>query len=406
MHFVLRYIGWFILFVGIHYLEALPPIGELSVAQLWKLPIMFFCMILLILRRNISTFEKFGVLTFIEAFLCPEILHSPIAILLYASKNLLLVLFFNYWRKYYSYKEETLTTIVYSLAQYIPLSSLLILFGIMDPPYIMSTTDSFGGGEVGYYRGVFGSAHCASSYFCISIILLLTGFINGRFKSFWAKLYNGVLILFCFYSIYNTFVRTGWLMLAVALIFLLDFSKINIKRMSIYMMSIALVLGVVIYLYNNNDAFYGRITGRNIYTETGGDKIDMNGSGRTQFWKNAVIVWTDGNLYEALFGSGLTKVKAQNLRTTGMPVISHSQFFDQLAQYGLVGLLLLILYYFKLYKYIWRFKRNKYSRTCKSLYMATIVFCFFQNEPYFIYVLLFSALIVLTSISNSNLQSQ
>ncbi len=395
MKYLLQYIFWFILFFGIHYAEGLTSMGTLSFAQLWKMPLIAFGILLLFKRKNKYTFEYVGIITFIEAFFCPEMSKIPLSVLLYSSKNLLVVLFFNYWMKYYGNRVNTLKTIIFSLAQFICLTSIPILLGIIEPPFQMDTTDSFGA-EMRYYRAIFGSPHCASSYFCISIIILLTGFIQHSFKSKWSKIYNVVLIAVGFYSIFNTFVRTGWLMLCIAFLLLFDFSKITRKRITLYIITFFIVSGSVLYLYNNNEAFYGRITGRNIYKNTGGEGIDLQGSGRTTFWYNAINVWSRGDMYELLFGQGITTVREENLRTTGMPVFSHNQFMDQLAQYGLIGFILLILYYWNMYKYIKKCRTSPYYRMCMSLFCATIIFCIFQNEPYFIYAIIFSGVLVLT----------
>ncbi len=394
MKSVIQYILWFCVFVSIHYLEALPPIAGLSVAQLWKLPLIVFTFILVIKRKKKFSFELVGLLTFFEAFLCPEMLVSPLTVMLYASKNLLLVLAYSYWAKYYSNKKEKLQTVIYSIAQFICLSAIPIHIGLMEPPYVAKIADSFGD-DVEYFRGVFGSAHCAASYFCIAILILVNGFMQKRFGDIKSKCYNAFLIAIGFYSIFGAFVRTGWLMLAVGIFLLFDFTKMTIKKFVAYVAVFFVLGGGVLWLYNNNDAFYGRITGRNVYTGAGGEEIDTEGSGRTEFWKNAVNVWSRGNAYGILFGSGMTKVKKENERTIGISVFSHSQLFDQLAQYGLVGLTLLIVYYKELYNYLQQCRTSCYFRLGKSVFGATLVFIMFQNEPYFIYSVLFAALLVL-----------
>ena len=65
-------------------------------------------------------------------------------------------------------------------------------------------------------------------------------------------------------------------------------------------------------MYNTNEAFNARISGRNIYTNKNAEGIDLEGSGRTVFWKNGVDIWWQGSVYEFFFGVGLDKVIENN----------------------------------------------------------------------------------------------
>lgn len=382
--FCFKYTLWLAAFVAIHYLEGLPPIAGLSIAQLWKIPLLIFLLSEL-LRGKKTTFERIGILLFLEVFLCPEIFQNPLTVILYGTKNLLLILFFHYWKDRNITKLET---IMYSLAQFICLSSIPLLLGLVEPPFEEKTTDSFGI-EMGYFRGIFGTPHTAASYFSAAIIILITGITQRKFLG-WRKYFNLILIVVGLISIFNAYVRTGWLMLLISMLFLFDFSSLTTKRMIVYVLSLFLIGGTLAYLYNYNEAFYGRVTGRNVYRDSGGNGIDTEGSGRNIFWKNAINVWSNSSVYEHLFGVGYTKVTEENQRTTGMRVFSHSQFFDSLAQYGLVGLFLLISYYVAIYRYIKRNKSSPYYRLSLALLFGGISFCLFQNELYFVYAILFS----------------
>lgn len=391
-----KYIFFFLLFVGIHYMESLPPIAGLSVAQLWKIPVILCLLVHFMLSgRRKSSFEIWGMLVFGEAFLCPEMWTAPLGVLLYATKNLLCLLFFNYWMSAKPVADtRRLEAVLYSLAQFVCLSSVPVLLGIIDPPFIPKTTDTFGD-EMTYYRGIFGSPHAASSYFCISVIVLVAGFQHHRFQSLRSRLYNAALIAVGLVSIFNAYVRTGWLMLLVGAFVLMDFARLTARKAATYLLAITVSASGLLYLYEHNEAFYGRITGRNVYTGRGGDNIDTEGSGRSIFWKNGLRVWNQSGIYEHLFGSGVSAVHKENKRTTGMAVFSHSQYIDALAQYGLFGLLFLLLYYLAIYRLIRRCRRSPYHRLALALFWASVIFCTFQNELYFVYAMMFAAVLAL-----------
>ncbi|MDE7129203.1 MAG: O-antigen ligase domain-containing protein, partial [Alistipes sp.] len=59
--FYVKYIFFFLVFFLVHYLEGLPPIGSLSVAQLWKLPLLGVLLIYNITRvYRYTSIEKSG----------------------------------------------------------------------------------------------------------------------------------------------------------------------------------------------------------------------------------------------------------------------------------------------------------------------------------------------------------
>lgn len=385
------YLIVFGIYCALHYIEGFPPLLGLSVAQLWKIPLLVYLLwIFVAVQCRKLTFEKQAVGLSMVTLLNVDILYLPLFNIAQAMKQLSLVLLFRYW--VYKYREDSrrVENLLYVSAQFIVLCSLVVLVRLVSPVRDFTSAGSFGVEGVYYYTGLFLAPHAAASYFVAAILTLVYGLKRGRFKTFKIKAFNLFLVCIGLYSLFQTYVRTGWLMLIVGMSLLFFPQRIAMKHIFGFILSLALLLGGGTYLYNTNEQFNARLTGRNIYNNPNAEKIDLEGSGRTAFWKNGIQGWMESEPYEILFGQGNTKVAERNYRETGMRVFSHNQFVQTLSENGLIGFLLLLGFYLHLFRTIQRHKASPYYRLCISLFGAAIIFAFFQNEMYFDYAIIFS----------------
>lgn len=404
---VQKYILWFLVFFLLNYLgDGMPPIAGLSFHQLWKLPVLAYLLMLFAnSKRKKEPFEIVTLILIFEYFLNREMVVNPLGCIIRISKQQLpFVLLFSYWYTYYDQKGDTLQKIMISMAQFVALSTIPFFLGVLEPLKKQMSLDIFGLENGSYFMGIFGAPHAASSIFCCAIFILIDGFQKGKFTNIKEKVINIVFILLLFVGVFKAFVRTGWLMLIVGFIFYFDWKQLNVKHLQKGLLFATFAVIGVLYLFNNNEAFHARITGRNIYTGRGDDEIETDGSGRMEFWKNAVDgLWNADNPFYTLLGRGETLVKEENLRNTGMRVFSHNQFMDALAQNGIIGLSLLLCYYALLYKYIIR-RKSQYKRLCIALFMSSVIFAFFQSEVYFFYAFMFSIAVALHGIESKKLE--
>lgn len=396
----IRYIVFFILFLIIQYCEGLPSVGGISFAQLWKLPILGYLLYCLYkYDRKWFAFEKFSYLYSVENFLCPAILKDIVPIIIHASKQIPLVLFFNFWVTKYKKDKDFLSTVLYTIAQYIAISSLLVLLGIVNPIRTARSADAYVE-NMSFYTGVFLTPHAASSYFCASFFILLYGFIAKHYNGMMSKFYNASLIIVDLYSIYSCYVRTGWVMLIVGCIMLVDFKKIKFDNFYKVILVVFIVCLGFFYVYKNVPAIRIRLSEKTVYSEE--DKV-ATGSGRLEFWKISWENYKENNFYGLMYGKGYDAVKDDIYKKTRMRVFSHNYFVDSLSQYGIIALLLLLLYLYYLYRFIWQYGyAEKYGRLAKSMFISNIVFLFFQNEICFWYAFMFSLVIALMYLSDES----
>jgi len=403
MKFYQKYLFFFLLFFLLHYLEGLEDIGGFSFAQLWKMPLLLYLLLFnMMCLKSRTLFEKSNYLLSIEYLLSPETLIKPISAVITVIKQLPFVLLFRYWIVVFNERKGSLEKILYSFAQFICLSTIPFLLGIMQPLEEYRNAEAFGIEGLTYFSGILGSPHAAASYFCASILVLLNGFLLNRFETKASKFYNAFLIIIGLVSIFKAYTRTGWLMLFVGLLCFVRLSKVTVRQATVTLFALLIAIGGVFYLYNNNQAFQARLTGKNIYEYDSGERLETGGSGRVSFWYNAVNnLWEADNVYYSLFGRGFTQVAEDNFRTTGMRVFSHNQFLDSFSQNGLLGVSLLILFYLFLYSFIKR-RHGEYKQLCNGLFFSNLIFAIFQNEMYFNFAFIFSLAVALLSMEDVN----
>lgn len=388
-----------------HYLEGLPPVGGISFAQLWKMPVIFFllCYAIFSLRKK-QAFEKWGYTLGIEYAFGAETFINPMGMIVRIFRTLPVFLLYGFWVQKFSDRKKLIETFIYCFAQFIPLASFLVLTGIITPLQEEVSAESFGIENLVYFSGIFGSAHAASSYFCASILVLIFGFMQKRFTSRGSKIFNALLIVISLISIFRSYTRTGWLMLLVGILILIFGRGLTLKRLSTGIILTACIGVGLIYLFHTNEAFSARLTGYNRYTGQGGEAIETSGSGRTSLWQNGVEhLWNSNNGYYFLFGEGFTNLSDNNEKVLGMRVFSHNQFLDALTQNGILGLLILLGVFVAMFMFIRR-RQYPYQLLCYAMYFSNLVFAMFQNEMYFDYAILFSlalAILQLESIDNS-----
>lgn len=393
-----KYISLFVLYLVLHYIEGFSDISGFSIAQLWKMPLLL-CLIIYFLLHigKVKMFEIWSIVLAIESLFCVETLIKPTFAIAAAMKLLPLVLFYHYMVN--SMTRETLKCVLLFMSRAICLTSLITLSGLLHPLENYKQAESFGVGEISYYASLFGAPHAASSYFAIAIIVLLFFIFNGYQKSKFWRLFDFALLLVAFFSIFYAYVRTGWLMVLFGFITLIGFG--NFIRKPKYLILLLIIVVGIVFLYQNNEMFFARITGVNIYKNIGGETIDLNGSGRMNFWGNGIELWMKGNPYELFFGQGYSAVTMNNYVAEGLDVFSHNLFIDTLSQHGLVGLVLLLLTYIYQYKFIKKRKHSPYYRLGIAIFTMSLVFSIFQGQIYFDFAIIYSACLAILVKENS-----
>ncbi|MBL1421538.1 MAG: O-antigen ligase family protein [Alphaproteobacteria bacterium] len=273
------------------------------------------------------------------------------------------------------------------LVIFLALSCLPFWLGL-EPLVMVKTLNSFGF-EAQRFVGLFQNIHNAAGGLAVAAVSLL------YLAKFETKKSVKYLLYICFFiatiGMLQTFVRTGLLMFVVGML-VINFAEM--KRNFGRVLFLSGLLVVVLWLgVFNSDEYMARIF--DTRTIAGfGDYRDI-GSGRFLIWETNLRTIFSQDLWGVLIGLGIGLSGTIMYQEIGLEVFSHNGFVDALVQSGVIGLFLFILYLSSIFKYINRFRGNKYYTLSISYFCMYIAFQLVQGSNQFLVMSLFSFLLIL-----------
>lgn len=401
--FGFKYWICFLLFFLIFYFENGIRFGGLSLAAVWKIPILVYLFFLTIKKTRIKfpLFIRINTLYSFKQFINPNLFFNLGIALDSFSRCIVQSLFYVYFYCKYKEREIQLERILYILSQFIVLASLPVLLGVLEPFVEKIDTSRYGIEGLEYFSGIFGTFHTASAYYSLTTVVFVYRLVN-KTKDDINKKWDCLFLILSLYMLFLTYVRTGWMMALLGILFVVKPKKMTFSKTFKYaIILLSIFLGIFLF-YANNELFRARISNRDIYASTE-QKVDLSGSGRTDYWTNGVILWKNSDLDEILFGCGIDKVLDNNYKMTGMRIISHSEFVDALAQQGLVAFVLLLLFYYYLYRYITKRKHSRFYNLSFSMLVMLFLFSFFQGRAPFLAQILSTIVFTLLDFDSKNI---
>lgn len=377
------YLFQFILFFGIFYSENFS-IGSLTISHLWKIPLLAY--MIYVVLSNASGLQKFKSkylcmaykLAFVK-LLNRDIVVAPVLGVVNFSRYLNFPILIQFLRIQINSQEKNFRFLV-RLCQFGILSYIPFLLGILEEP-----RDAYGAMELEDYLsaaqshvGLFQNPHGASVFLSVSFLVLLH-YTKQIELTRLLRIYNYCLLGLCLYCLYTSYVRTGYLMFVIGLLFycwpkrfrFYDFIKLSL--------GVLCAILLVSYIMNTNEYFRARV----LELDKNGEKRETVGSGRLVFAKNGLdLYFNKSNIYEFLLGHGQEEVKDNNakmLHNKSGRIYSHNGFVDALAQNGIIGLYYFLCFYICIYRRIRRMKVNPSFKLALSWLLMTISFQFTQG---------------------------
>jgi O-antigen ligase len=335
---------YIILFVLIYF--GAVKIGPITFSQIWKIPLFVFLIWQVLIKRND---KKLGMIKWSYARATKNLVTANFSVSYFYGivdfiRYMMFPLMFEY--AYRNIKNiRKLDKILLGFAQFIILSGIPFSLGILES----KAEDAQSFIDFDSYIGMFQNTHGASITTTTAVLILMAYLkINSTIIKY--KKLNYALLIYGVTLIYLTFVRTGYLMFIVGVVFLFLPKKLNFKQV-MSGLAVFLILGVGFYvLLETNETFYNRIF------DIRNGKQTAAGSGRFLFWMASFELWYNGSVFEMLFGHGFHDLIMYMYQKTGLPVFAHNEFFTQLGQNGLLGVIFFIGYLISLFKFIWRRK--------------------------------------------------
>jgi len=185
------------------------------------------------------------------------------------------------------------------------------------------------------FAGMFQNTHGAAITTTTAVLILLA-FLKMNSSLIKYKILNYALLVFGIYVIYLTFIRTGYAMFFIGVVFIYLPKKLTFKQIVTSTLSLSVLIVGFIYLLETNESFYNRI-----FDIRNGQQTAA-GSGRLIFWEAAADLWYNGNIFEMFFGFGFNGLVDHIYSVVGLRVYAHNEFFTQLGQNGLLGVVFFI----------------------------------------------------------------
>ena len=235
--------------------------------------------------------------------------------------------------------------------------------------YLLESFGSESFGLIGPYQ----SAHSASITLASALVVIVFFWFEGSVK----KRFLFPILLLGIYFLLITYVRTGLVMfiLGILPIFYRFFKKNAKYRIRIILMGSFITFFTAIQIFSNN-VLVDRISGNRISNSE--DTFESMGSGRGRIWLASALVYLNSSNTEKIIGMGELEQQKRIGKLTGMNISSHNGFLDLLLVNGIIGLILFLIFLYRVYKYILA-KKSNYNTLAMSLLILYLTMCFFQG---------------------------
>ncbi|APQ18014.1 O-antigen ligase family protein [Maribacter hydrothermalis] len=321
-------------------------VGPITFSQVWKIPLFVFLFWQVLIKRND---KKLAIIKWSYARAAKNLVTANFSVSFFFGvvdfiRYMMFPLMFEY--AYRNIKNiRKLDKLLLGFAQFVIISGIPFTFKILQS----KAKDVLSFEDFDSYSGMFQNSHGAAITTTTAVLILLAYLKSKSTLIRFPKL-NYLLLLYGIYLIYLTYIRTGYLMFVIGLVFLFLPKKLTFKQV-LSGIGMVLIIGVGFYvLLETNEAFYNRIF------DIRNGKQTAAGSGRLLFWMASFELWFNGNVFELFFGHGFYDLIMHMYQETGLPVYAHNEFFTQLGQNGLLGIIFFIGYLISLFKFI--LKRN------------------------------------------------
>jgi O-antigen ligase len=153
--------------------------------------------------------------------------------------------------------------------------------------------------------------------------------------------------------------------------------KLTVKQFASAILAISILIFGFVYLLETSETFYNRIF------DIRNGKQTAAGSGRLLFWEASFDLWFNGNIFELFFGFGFEGLLDKIGEVTGIRVYAHNEFFTQLGQNGLLGVIFFIGYLVSLLQFIWKRRKMPSYRLSIAIYFLYVSLMLTQGGMWF-----------------------
>jgi O-antigen ligase len=365
-------------------------LGSIKIGIIWKSIVLAFIVIYLITHspRRISAHFIFGTLYFFKTLV--YVYHSLGYFFIDFSEALKLYILpasfeaSSRYQRNFKFRSDFLKFLVL----WTSFSCIPFFFGLH--PLEAKENHSlaiYGDADGSEFAGVFANKHLAAVTLACSLIIL--------FHYFRRNILPKAMVIFCslicLIGLYQTYVRTGFLALMVGLAVYV-FKSFSVKKSIIIIVAVLLISAIFsLVAMEMSPVFVMRMTGTNLYQDEA--SADQIGSGRFDFWEQALNGPFSEGYSGFLMGVGLEHTKDYMESIIGLRIFSHNGFLDAYQTNGILGFVIFILYFVFLFKFICKKCNSNYKPLALALYFQMLIVQLVQGGVFFWYYIMFSVTI-------------
>jgi len=220
-------------------------------------------------------------------------------------------------------------------------------------------------GRQGRYAG-FSEVNQYASYLVLFIPLLLSPLFFR--EGFLIKIFSSVMLIIAFAGLIATGSRGGLLSFSFCMLVylgLLYHQKIFGLRSVILLTFVIFILGGVSYVIAPSEVKQTLSTKLN---PASSEDLDQYSSGRTLVWRAGLLLFLDSPIY----GHGQNTFMPLVRKRYGISGNSHNDYLLYMVEYGIIGLVVFLMIYYKVFKHVWQHLKTTRDSWRKGLYMAYI----------------------------------
>jgi len=375
----IKYILIGILLFFIFYFEPIR-IGPIKFALIWKIPLLLY----LLIKIKYDVFST-KISTFSFLFYSKYLLTTGVLIYGYyfdglwlALRGMSIPLLFTFFLLP-EQSPKNLIKLLYFVVSFIILSTIPFHLHLIEPISRGYQLGGYGVDAVGFV-GLFQNPHGGSIIIAQALIILVFLIFNKKR----INIYLIILLLIGVYTLYNTYVRTGYLVFIIGSIILIYY---RFGLSMIYKLSPLIVL--VYFIFTNlvlqDDVLIRRILQSNIYLNEESIDVDRISSGRLTLSLTNLENYAESHPFTHLLGMGFkysTDLMYEKIKTRKM---SHNGYIDALVHNGIIGFALYIGLLVSIFKLIYVFRKSVYFPLAFSSFFTFLLFIFVQGGNIFLY---------------------
>ena len=246
---------------------------------------------------------------------------------------------------------------------------ILLFITALSTPLVSYNIINLGQEVRGYGRASgFGGVNGFASYLVLFIPLVLTFVIFH--KSFTIRIYSSVVFLATLVALLTTGSRGGILSFAASMfgyLILLYSQKLIRLPVFFYIVIAVLLFGAASFVAAPSrvvKSFSHRIAP----SESEGVDVEKYSAGRFRIWRQSISLFFE----RPIFGHGHNSIIHLMESQFGLGEVAHNQYLNYLVEFGIIGCILFILIFLKIFHVMWNFMKISPDLWEKKLYIGFV----------------------------------